>query len=198
MTVQRNRGRKTRSGTAGNAHGGDDSLSTVERAMTIMKTFSSERPELTLTEVAFSAGLNKSTVHRFLRTLLRGGFISQDPATKRYRVGLALVPLGQIAMENIEIRQVARPHINALQRAAGETVHLAILDEGEVVYIDIIESTAHFLRLNSRIGKRAPAYCTGIGKALLAFTDEALVDAVIGKTGLVRYTDTTLTSSDAL
>jgi IclR family KDG regulon transcriptional repressor len=189
---------ETRAQPGQKARSADDGLSTVERAMTIMKTFSTERPELTLTEISASVGLNKSTVHRFMRTLMQGGFVSLNPANKRYRVGPALVSLGQLAIEHIEIRQVARRHINALQQKVGETVHLAILDDDEVVYIDIIESTAHFLRLNSRIGKRAPAYCTGIGKALLAFGDEASVDAFIAKTVLVQHTPRTLTDPDLL
>ena len=162
-----------------------------------MKSFDPIQPELTLTEIAKNVGLNKSTVHRFMRTLVNGGFVAQDPETKRYRVGLALVPLGQLATKHLEIRKVAYPRITALQKAVGETVHLAMLDGNEVVYIDIVESTAHFLRLNSRIGKLAPAYCTGLGKAMLAFGDSERLEAVIAN-GLQRHTDTTITDPELL
>ncbi len=169
----------------------------VERAIAILKAFSPASPELGVTDLARKLGLHKSTVHRLLVTLERAGFVLQDAVTGRYRLGLPLFELGSLVITNMELRQVARPFIEEAHRASGETVHLAILDEGEVVYIDKIESTRG-VRMYSMVGRRAPAHCTGLGKALLAALPGAVLDQVMQRRGLRAYTARTLTSAEAV
>ncbi|MDR5684397.1 MAG: IclR family transcriptional regulator [Armatimonadota bacterium] len=169
----------------------------VERAIAILRAFSPGSPELGVTELARALGLHKSTVHRLLATLERGGFLVQNTTTGRYRLGLPLLELGNLVVANMELRQVARPCLEATHRACGETVHLAILDEGEVVYVDKIETTRP-VRMYSQVGRRAPAHCTGLGKVLLASLPASALDQVIQRRGLRAYTTRTLTSADAL
>jgi DNA-binding IclR family transcriptional regulator len=169
----------------------------VERAVAILKAFSPASPEMGVTDLARKLGLHKSTVHRLLVTLERAGFVLQDAFTGRYRLGLPLFELGSLVVTNMELRRVARPFIEDAHRASGETVHLAILDEGEVVYIDKIESTRQ-VRMSSMVGRRAPAHCTGLGKALLAWLPAGVLDQVIQRRGLQAFTARTLTSAEEL
>jgi DNA-binding IclR family transcriptional regulator len=169
----------------------------VERAIAILRAFSPASPELGVTELARTLGLHKSTVHRLLTTLEREGFVLQNAATGRYRLGLPLFELGSLVIANMELRQVARPFLEETHRACGETIHLAILDEGEVVYVDKIESTRH-VRMYSQVGRRAPAHCTGLGKVLLAALPASALDEVIQRRGLRAFTARTLTSADAV
>src|SRR2546430_15632647 len=165
----------------------------VERAVAILRTFSSGAPELSVSELGRAVGLHKSTVHRLLGTLERTGFVVQAPGTKRYRLGLPLFELGSMVVNTLEVRRVARPHLEEIHRACGETVHLGILDEGEVVYIDKIESTRR-VRMYSQVGRRAPAHCTGPGKVLLAQLPDESLARVTERPGLRRFTPQTISS----
>ncbi len=169
----------------------------VERAIAILKAFSPADPELGVTDLGRKLGLHKSTVHRLLVTLEQEGFVRQNPGTGRYRLGLPLLELGSVVITTMEMRQVARPYLEEVHRVCGETVHLGILDEGEVVYIDKIESTRR-IRMYSQVGRRAPAHCTGLGKVLLAALPATALDQVIQRRGLRGYTARTLTSPDAV
>lgn len=169
----------------------------VERAVGILKAFSGSTPELGVTDLARHQGLHKSTVHRLLVTLEREGFVTRDPTSGRYRLGLHLFELGSLVVHTAEVRQTARPYLEEMHLACGETVHLAILDEGEVVYIDKIESTRR-VRMYSQVGRRAPAHCTGLGKALLAGLPDGPLDQVLQRRELRRYTARTITSADDL
>src|SRR3989449_10795374 len=138
----------------------------VERAVAILRTFSSGTPELSVSELGRAVGLHKSPVPRLLGPLERTGFVVQDPGTKRSRLGLPLFELGSMVVNTLEVRRVARPYLEEIHRACGETVHLGILDEGEVVYIEKIESTRR-VRMYSQVGRRGPAHCTGPGRTRL-------------------------------
>ncbi len=169
----------------------------VERALAILRAFSAATPELSVSELGRVVGLHKSTVHRLLMTLEGAGFVVQDPTTKRYRLGLPMFELGSFVVNTLEVRRTARPALEEIHRACGETVHLGILDEGEVVYIDKIESTRR-VRMYSLIGRRAPAHCTGLGKVLLAQLPDAVLTEVVERRGLRRFTSKTITSPKEL
>lgn len=146
----------------------------MERTVAIFKTFCPANSGLGISDLAKRVGLHKSTAHRILVALEREGFVVHDPTTGRYRLGLSLLELGSAVLDSLGSKQVARPFLEEIHRACGETVHLAILDEGEVVYIDKIESTRR-VRMYSQIRKRPPTHCTGLGKVLLAWQpDDAL------------------------
>ena len=169
----------------------------VERALDVLRAFSPQEPELGVTDLSRRLGLHKSTVHRILSTLQRRGVVVQDPASGRYRLGLRLFELGSLAVNSIEVRRVARPFLEEVHQACGETVHLAILDEGDVVYIDKIESTRG-VRMYSQVGRRAPAHCTGLGKVLLAGLPDIALNHILERKGLLSHTSRTITSPQEL
>lgn len=152
---------------------------------------------LTLSELADALRLHKSTVHRLLGSLEEGRYVDRSEETGRYRLGLRLLELGSVVLESLDLRQEARPILEALGREAGETVHLCILEQGEVVYIDKVETTEP-VRMYSRIGRRAPVYCTAVGKAMLAHLPTEEQDHLIREINFRRLTENTLNSVEAL
>ncbi|MEV7028109.1 helix-turn-helix domain-containing protein, partial [Kitasatospora sp. NPDC093558] len=135
----------------------------VDRALTLLGSLG-DGP-VTLEQAAGSIGVHKSTALRLLRTLEEHGFAQRQP-DRRYRLGGRLLSLAHRALEEIDVRQVAAPYLAALNARCGLTVQLAVLQDGEVLYVD--ELAGHGVRRPSRIGRRAPATGTAIGRVLLA------------------------------
>jgi IclR family transcriptional regulator, KDG regulon repressor len=169
-------------------------LSTVHRALQVLQAFRYDQPVLGVSELARRLGMGKSSVHRILTTLLDEGFVAKTP-DDRYRLGLRLHELGQVAVSSLHLREVAHPALERLRNESGETAHLAVLDGTDVVYLDRFESPST-LRLFSRVGLRIPAHVTSSGKCVLAFGDPRLVDAVIAN-GLRRMAPRTITTKSA-
>lgn len=119
--------------------------------------------------LAESLGTHKSTVLRLLQTMEESGYVRRHGPGPEFSLGVRILELGARLLESIDVRDVARPHMEELGEASGETVHLAIRDGSNIVYIDKVESR-HAVRMYSRIGGRAPLYCTGLGKVILAYT----------------------------
>lgn len=171
-------------------------VQSIDRAIQILNCFSEKRPELKLTEIAEELDLNKSTVHGIINTLKYHGLIDQDEESQKYRLGVTLMKLGDLASSSIDIIKFTRPYLVDICNQIEETVHLGTLDNLEVVYIDKIESTQS-MRIASSRGTRNPAYCTGIGKSMLAYLDEKALEKLL-KQDLVKYTDNTITDKDEL
>lgn len=146
-----------------------------------------------LGELASELGIHKSTTLRLLQVLEKYGYVRRDGEAPVFSLGLHIVELSSWILEGLDARQVARPHLERLARATGETVHLAIRDGAQVVYLDKVESI-HPVRMYSRVGSHAPAHCTGVGKVLLAFTDRADWPDM----SLTRFTSQTITEFDDL
>ncbi|GLW56469.1 IclR family transcriptional regulator [Kitasatospora phosalacinea] len=143
---------------------------TVDRALTILASLG-EGPA-SLEQAAAKIGVHKSTALRLLRTLQEHGFVHRQ-SDQRYRLGGRLFALAHQALEGIDIRQVAAPYLAVLNERYGHTVHLSVLEEDEVLYLDKVEAKypdhgRSWLGEASRIGKRAPAVATAAGKVLLA------------------------------
>src|SRR5512136_1393356 len=117
-----------------------ESVRAVERALAILLCFSRNTPELTLTQIAERVGLNKSTVHRLLATLDHNRFIQRDPSTGAYRPGIRLMQFTYLMLEQNDLRRYAMPFMHHLWEQVRETVDLALFDNGEVVYIQVLES----------------------------------------------------------
>ncbi len=133
----------------------------------------------------------KSTVHRLAATLAAEGLLEQDRETEKYRLGIALFRLGALVRRRMDISSQGRPYLYELREKTNETVHLAILDGTEIMYVYNLEST-QAIRMRSDLGVRKPAYCTAEGQAILAFQPQAVVDAVIAQ-GLSPRTPQTIT-----
>lgn len=185
--------KRRRDATGRQAYG----IRSVQRTMTLLRAFTLQHPQLGLTELAQRLRLHKSTVHRILATLQRDGFVAQDAVSGKYQLGLPLFELGSLVINTMEIRPQARAYLGEIHEACGETVHLAILDEGDVVYIDKIESTRR-VRMYSQVGRRAPAHCTGLGKVLLAWLPDPALNQVLERKGLPAFTSRTITSPKEL
>lgn len=144
----------------------------VYKALQVLQCLGQEGRELGLTEICHRVQLPKTTVFRYLYTLERCGFVAHNPETDLYRLGLRVFELGQLAGDQLQLRELARPFMQKLRDRFNETVNLGILDNEEIVYVDMIESH-HSLRMRATLGSRDPVYSTALGKAMLAFMPEA-------------------------
>jgi DNA-binding IclR family transcriptional regulator len=159
--------------------------------MHILECFTLEEPRLTLSEIARRAQLPLSTAHRMLTALRAVGLVEQDSERDLYRLGPKLFELGSMVLANMDVHREALPYIEELVRESGETVHLGVFDGAHVVSIEKMDSP-HGLASQITIGKGAPAYCTAVGKAMLAFQPEAVVANICAQ-GLIGYTPRTIT-----
>lgn len=169
-------------------------LTSVANAARLLQAFTPEHPELGISDLAKRLGLAKSTVHRLASTLIEAKFLEQNQRTVKYQLGLAVFELGACVASRMDVSVQSIPYLESLMEQSGETVHLAILDETEVLYINKIESR-QTIRMNSRIGRRGPVYCTGVGKALLAFQPPEEIELLIAS-GLAQRTPNTITDPD--
>lgn len=147
-----------------------------------------------VSEVALELDVHKSTASRILATLQKEGFLRLN-SHKEYQLGFTIFELANSLKEKIDLLSVAKPHMQTLGKATGETIHLAIFDNNEIVYLDKIDSSRSF-RMYSRIGRRAKAHCTGIGKALIAYLPKEEVN--VKKFILTRYTNNTIVDPEIL
>jgi IclR family transcriptional regulator, KDG regulon repressor len=171
-------------------------LSSVANSIRLTKAFSEDEYEMGISALATRLGLAKSTVHRLATTLVEYDILEQNKETGKYRLGLALFELGTMVRRKMDTNSGAQVQIHALADETGETVQLAILDHLSVLYIRIRESR-QAVRMSSGLGSRAPAHCTGVGKALIAFQPPEIIQQIIDN-GLKRYTHGTITDPEKL
>lgn len=144
-------------------------VQSVARAIEIIKSFSWERPERGVNELARELGLHKSTVSRLMMTLECGGLLDRDPISDRYRLGLDLIGLAGQVISYLDVREVARPHLRELAEDCQETVNLVVLQAGQVVNLEQFVPPARQVKNIGWVGRRMPPHCTAAGKVLLAF-----------------------------
>lgn len=172
-------------------------LRTLDRAFDLLEVICQSNGALSLTELSRRCGLPKSTVHRLLGALIARRLVSHDTHDQHYAPGIKLFELSQQALQKLRLRDQALPELRQLCAHTRETVHLAILDDGDVIYIDK-EETPQTIRMFSAIGKRGPAHCTGVGKVLLAALSEEDLEDVVRRKGLSRFTENTITDAEEL
>ncbi|HEY3129025.1 MAG TPA: IclR family transcriptional regulator [Acidobacteriota bacterium] len=169
----------------------------LDRALGILDVLAREGSGIALVEISTQLGLHKSTVHRLLRVLERHRVVIKDSQNGRYRLGFRLFELGSQAIEQLDIRERAQPYLKNLVLQTGETAHICILDHGEMLSVANVESV-RTIRTPSTVGRRTPAHCTAVGKALLAFLTDGELEDFIKKNPLKGYTGKTITSATAL
>jgi IclR family pca regulon transcriptional regulator len=173
----------------------------LERGLGILAAFSPNQPLLGVSELARSVGLSRSTTHRYMATLTRLGYLQQDRATSRYRLGPRVLDLGFSAINSMELRAISAPYLQQLSDEVGFTVNMAILEGSDILYVERCRSSRAGQReidLNLHVGSRLPAYCTSMGKVLLAFLDPAERDAALGDVRHARGGPNALTERRAL
>jgi len=172
-------------------------LKALDKSLAILEILSRENSPLSIAELSERLGIYPSTIHRILDTLRYWGYVEQDPVTQRYQLGLKVLELGTAKLQGMELVKEAASYLKELREQSNETVHLAVLDEGEVLYLDKEESPQS-IRMVSRVGRRLPAHCTGLGKVLLANLDEEEQEKIIEEKGLPRFTESTITDKKKL
>jgi DNA-binding IclR family transcriptional regulator len=172
---------------------GMKSLQRVFRIVDLLR----DRREIRLQEIADSLQLQKSTVHRLTAELCAEGYLHKSPETKRYTLGMKFLYISSNIIDNMDIRALAKPGIRSLNELTQETVHLAMLVDRQVIYVDKEESP-RAVRMYSQIGKVAPLYCTGVGKAVLAFQPPEMVGELLARLRFSRYTPNTIVDRQAL
>jgi len=172
-------------------------VQSLERAFNLLEALSECPDGIQITRLAEKVGLSKSTVHRLLATLINMHYVIKDQESEKYKLGYRLVFLSRNIINNINIISIAKPFLEELAEDVNETIHLCIADMGEVLYVDKIESS-QTIRMYSKVGNRAPMYCTGVGKVLLSGMDEDHFNQVADNTDFVVMTPTTITSKDQL
>lgn len=164
----------------------------LDRAIRLLTLLSDGKPR-NPTEISEGISLSPSTTFRILATLASHDFVERDDRTGEYRLGLACLQLARAYQDTNDLRRVSLPLLRSLRDEIKETVHLAILDNMEVVYLEKLSGLHAVGIMSSRVGGRAPSYCTGVGKILLAYQDAHEVAEHFQPQVLKRYTDSTIT-----
>lgn len=156
----------------------------VDKAFHILEMLKSEPREYSAGELVSALGLSKATVHRLLLTMMDHGVVQRDELTKRYRLGMVLAEYGHVALEELDVRRVAKPFLRALMEFSGETPCLAVLQGTKLVIIDKKEPPKQ-VRVSTPVGWRFPATLSAMGKVLLAWLPTQRVDEIIRAEGLL-------------
>lgn len=170
-------------------------IGSLEKGMTILELLVNSE-EMSVSEVAARLQMNRSASHRFLATLREMGYVEKN-ANGRYQASFKIFELGMKVAERFEIRRMARPYLRELQQAYNETVNLGYWDGRQIIHLDKVESR-EILRMDPGIGTPFPAYCTALGKAILAFLPESEINAYLDSVTLAPLTANTITSIQRL
>lgn len=172
-------------------------IASVLRALRILELFNDQTAELGITEMARQLHLHKSTVSGLVYTLQDNGYLDQNTASRKYRLGTKLIERAFVALGHLEVTRVALPYMESLHRWRDETVNLAILDRDEVVYVERVLSS-QTLGVRSEVGKRAMAHSTALGKALLAYLPAEELERFLSCQELTPVTPNTITDPQTM
>lgn len=172
----------------------------LERGLAVLGCFTPERSVLGINEIADETGMSRSTTHRYVITLAALGFLEQG-ASRKYRLGLRVTDLGMAALNSMGLREPSRPDLEELRQRTSFSASLSVLDGVEIVYVERARSYRrgqYAIDLNLRLGSRLPAYCTAMGKVLLANLPKSGQDQLISNMALSRRGPNTIRSKTAL
>jgi IclR family pca regulon transcriptional regulator len=171
----------------------------LERGLAILGCFTSKRPLLGIADIAAELDMSRSTTHRYVITLVALGYLEQG-ASRKYRLGLRVTDLGMSALNGTGLREHARPYLEELRQRTSYTASLAVLDGSDILYVDRVRSlqTRGMADLDLAPGSRLPAYCTAMGKVLLANLPETEQRDLLSSMVLARRGPNAITSKEAL
>jgi IclR family acetate operon transcriptional repressor len=172
--------------------GGVQSLS---RAFAILEAMADAGGEIGLSQLATNAQLPPATIHRLVRTLVSLGYVRQEPS-RQYSLGPRLMRLVDTSTKRMAT--LAHPYMFDVVEELGESVNLAVLDGEEIVYVAQLQPSQNFMRMFTEVGRRVKPHATAVGKAILATKPEDEVRDLLGRTGMPRRTETTLTTPEEL
>jgi len=174
-----------------------DLVSPISKALFVLDRVAEHSDPMRFADLQRVCGFPKATLHRLLRQLEHEGMLIQDPKSQRYRLGMRLIRLAHAAWESASLAQIAQPFLDNLSTDLGMTVHLACLENGQVLYLDK-KNASNSVQMFSRPGRIGPAYCTGVGKAMLAFLPQDDLERALDRQAFHQHTPKTLTTRDAL
>ena len=170
---------------------------TVGKALGILEKVAEHERPVRFSDLMRETDMPKATLYRLMQTLTNQGMLQFDSDNRAYALGTRLVRLAHVAWRQSSIAPLARPYLDELSDEFGETLHLAQLEGGQVLYVDK-RNSSKTVDMYSQAGKVGPAYCTGVGKAILAHLDHETLDATLDLQSFKGHTPQTITDRDAL
>jgi len=191
--VKKRRGR-TSSASAAAGAGQSQSLS---RGLLLLERLAEAESGVALTDLAQRVGLSASTTHRLLNTLEKTGFVYQAGPLGLWQVGLKTFVIGSAFLQSRDLLPQSHPYLRRLMEQSGESANLAVLDGYEAVFVDQVQCR-EMMRMQAKLGGRAPLHASGVGKALLAAIDDEAINTALHKHGLPRITINTIDTPEKL
>jgi IclR family pca regulon transcriptional regulator len=173
-------------------------VASVGKAFAVLKSFTSEHFELTLSEVAARADLDRGTAFRLIQTLIELGYLQAVPQSRRFRLGVACLDLGYTVLSHGSLRTIVEPLLRGLVPAVGDAASLGILDGGDVIYLARVGAGLDRHKMDRRPGSRIPAYSAALGHAMLAHLARDEQIRRLDARPRVKLSERTLTDLDAL
>lgn len=173
------------------------SIKSIVKAAKVINVLSEAGQPLSLAKLSSELKMSKSTLHGIIATLVDVKFVVQEQHSGCYQLGTRLFEIGNVIASQWNVRKIAYPFIQQIVAATGETVHMAVLSDYEVLYINKLESM-NSVRIVTDVGLKLPAHCTGLGKALLSGLSSFELQHLISEKGLKKHTDATITTYEKL
>ncbi|SOC07697.1 IclR family transcriptional regulator [Rhodobacter sp. JA431] len=175
-----------------------NSVQSVVKAFQVMRAFTPDQAEMSISEVAQKAGLDRGTTYRLLHTLREEGYIAPVPKTRRFRLTLKCLELGFTTLTHYSLRELARPMLTLLLEDVADAASLGMLDGPDVVYVERMQGDMGGRLLERRIGARTRIYAAALGQAILAFEPLAVQRATLEMSDRIKLSERTVTDIDEL
>lgn len=172
-------------------------IKVLDKSLSLLELLLQKGSSMNMIELSEKLGFYPSTTHRILDTLKHRGYVEQDPHTQKYQLGLKVLELGMAKLHQMDLIREVTPYLKELVNQCNETVHLGVLEEGEVLYL-AKEESSQTIRMCSYVGKRTPLYCSALGKVLLAYLSAEERKKILEEKVLSRLTENTITDKREL
>lgn len=169
----------------------------LRRGLMILDTFSGHGTDLGVNEIARLVGMHKSTVSRLCATLENAGYLERNSSTNRFSLGARVFQLAGFVSPPADVRTMARPVMNELVATSRETATLGVREGSDIVTIEVVEGLNH-MRMATRVGQRTQIHASAVAKAILAWSSESDVDAVLANWPMTLLTPNTITDAGTL
>ena len=170
-------------------------LTTLARGLTVLKSFTRERPEMTLSEVAGETDLSPAVVRRCLNTLVDMGYVGKKG--KLFLLTPEVMSFASAFLESMNVEEIVRPYLQEVRDKTGDSSSLSVLSQQQILYL-VHVSTNRMVKLAAGVGTRFPAHATSMGRVLIAYQEESWIDAYFKEVELKKFTDKTETSKSKL